>query len=53
MISKLRDVSRLLRGLEEMHVPKLVKEELGGGRKEFSLAEGLTLATDSEIVDSY
>eukprot|EP00092_Neocalanus_flemingeri_P018086 GFUD01019574.1.p1 GENE.GFUD01019574.1~~GFUD01019574.1.p1 ORF type:complete len:732 (-),score=148.33 GFUD01019574.1:22-2217(-) len=29
-----------LRGLEEMHVPKHVKEELGGGRKEFSLAEG-------------
>ena len=23
-----------------MHVPKNVKEELGGGRKEFSLAEG-------------
>lgn len=31
---------RFLRGLEEMHVPKLVKEELGGGKKEFSLAEG-------------
>ena len=29
-----------LRGLEELHVPKHVKEELGGGRKEFSLAEG-------------
>ena len=52
MISKLRDVSRLLRGLEEMHVPKLVKEELGGGRKEFSLAEGLTLKTDS-VVDNF
>ena len=23
-----------------MHVPKHVKEEIGGGRKEFSLAEG-------------
>ena len=40
MISQLRDVSRLLRGLEEMHVPKLLKEELGGGNKEFSLTEG-------------
>lgn len=29
-----------LRGLEELHVPKHVKEELGGGRKEFSLTEG-------------
>ena len=25
-----------------MHVPKPVKAELGGGKKEFSLAEGLT-----------
>ena len=33
---------RFLRGLEEMHVPKPVKAELGGGKKEFSLAEGLT-----------
>ena len=33
---------RFLRGLEEMHVPKQVKAELGGGKKEFSLAEGLT-----------
>ena len=31
---------RFLRGLEEMHVPKLLKEELGGGKKEFSLADG-------------
>ena len=23
-----------------MHVPKLLKEELGGGKKEFSLSEG-------------
>ena len=33
-------VFRFLRGLEEMHIPKLLKDELGGGRKEFSLAEG-------------
>ena len=23
-----------------MHVPKLLKEELGGGKKEFNLADG-------------
>ena len=34
---------RFLRGLEEMHIPKLLKEELGGGKKEFSLAEGQIL----------
>ena len=33
---------RFLRGLEELRVPKEVKAELGGGKKEFSLAEGLT-----------
>ena len=31
---------RFLRGLEEMHVPKLLKDELGGGKKEFNLADG-------------
>ena len=34
---------RFLRGLEELRVPKEVKAELGGGKKEFSLAEGLTV----------
>ena len=42
---------RFLRGLEEMHVPKLLKEELGGGNKEFSLAEGgLARSTSSETL---
>ena len=32
-----------------MHVPKLLKEELGGGNKEFSLTEGgSTRSTSSE-----
>jgi hypothetical protein len=30
---------RFLRGLEELHVPKPLREDLGGGSKEFCLAE--------------
>ena len=30
---------RFLRGLEQLHVPKLVRQDLGGGRKEFCLRE--------------
>ena len=30
-----------------MHVPKLLKEELGGGNKEFSLTEGVSARSNS------
>ena len=32
-------VYRFLRGLEELNIPKPVRAELGGGKKEFALAE--------------
>ena len=34
-----------------MHVPKLLKEELGGGKKEFSLADGKFQLKVSKVVN--
>ena len=42
-----------LQGLEQMQVPKPVKEELGGGLKEFALSEVSLLVGFVEYIDSY
>jgi hypothetical protein len=34
-----RQAARFLRGLEELRVPKVLRREAGGGRREFTIAE--------------